>query len=131
MNKNLISIILFISIMFSLSCEKIEGEGGTSTISGKVYAYEYNKNGELVDQYYAADQDVYIIYGENSDTYDDKFATSYDGSFEFKYLQQGYYKIFVYSQCDTCSGEIEVISTEVNISENYKEYVLEDLVIKK
>lgn len=124
-------IITFVLSLIIISCEKIEGEGGTSSITGKVYVYEYNKDGELIDEYYAPDKDVYIIYGDSSDTYDDKFATSYDGSYKFEYLQLGFYKIFVYSQCDTCSGGVDVVSTEINISENYKEYLLEDLIIEK
>lgn len=131
MKFKITTLILFIGMIFTFSCEKFEGEGGTSTITGKIYVYDYNNDGELVDEYYALDEDVYIIYGVGSDTYDDKFATSYDGSYKFKYLQQGFYKIFVYSRCDTCSGGVEVVSTEVNITENYKEYILEDLIIKK
>jgi len=130
--KNKISF-LFIAIIliFGLSCKKIEGQGGTSSISGKIYLIDLNSHGDTLAQYYAADEDVYIIYGKNSNTYNDDFATSFDGSYKFEYLQKGFYKIFAYSKCDTCASEIEVVLKEIEITENYKEYVLDDLIIKK
>ena len=89
-------IIVFISGL--LSCTKEEGEGGNSTISGKVYVYNYNV--ELTNlrwEDYAPDIDVFIIYG-NDTVYSDNFKTNYDGSYRFRYLQQGTYTVFAYSK---------------------------------
>ena len=93
-----------ISICFLLifsSCKKQAGEGGTSFIKGKVYAKYYDKSFySLMDSAYAPDVDVYIIYG-NEPTYGNHQKTSYDGSYEFRFLQNGSYKIYTYSQDTT------------------------------
>ncbi|MDA8556711.1 hypothetical protein N9K77_00690 [bacterium] len=39
---------------------------------------------------------------EQNNTHDDDVNTSYDGTFEFKYLNKGNYEIFVYSDCVDC-----------------------------
>jgi hypothetical protein len=43
-----------------------------------------------------AGERVYIIYGNGTELGDD-VRTSYDGSFQFKYLTKGQYKVFVNS----------------------------------
>lgn len=111
------------------SCNKTEGGGGTSSIEGKVYVINLNAAGDTVGEYYAMDQDVFIIYGESNATYDDKFATSYDGSFVFNNLRIGKYTLFSYSKCDACPSGQEVISKTVEITENKQLISVEDLII--
>ena len=114
-----------------ISCNKEPGEGGTSTITGKVYRYEVNALGEILDEYYISDKDVYIIYGTEDQIYDNDFSTSYDGSYEFKGLRKGTYTIFTYSVCLTCPNEEEIISQTVEITENKQTIVLDDLITYK
>ena len=38
------------------------------------------------------------MYGDDNTTYDNDYKTSYDGSYEFKYLQKGTYKLYVYTE---------------------------------
>jgi len=85
------------------ACTKDAGEGGTSTITGKVTVYNYNDNAftYLEDTFPSVDEDVFIIYGDESTTFDDDVKTSYDGTYEFKYLQKGKYRIFAYSEDST------------------------------
>lgn len=86
-----------LAVISFFGCSKDEGVGGTSTIKGKVLKHDYDASFQtLVSTYPDAEQDVYIIYGDDHSTYDDNFKTSFDGSFEFKYLQKGKYKLFVY-----------------------------------
>ncbi|MES2285334.1 MAG: hypothetical protein V4547_06560 [Bacteroidota bacterium] len=96
--------LLLFSIGFLLlfnSCKKEAGEGGTSSIKGKVYAKYYNKNFTvLADSAYAPDIDIYIIYGDDF-SYGERKRTSYNGTYEFKFLQKGSYKIFAYSRDST------------------------------
>ena len=88
-------------LLFFSSCKKEAGQGGTATIKGKVYANYYDKNFYILKtSSYAPDVDVYIIYGGES-TFGDHQKTSYDGSYEFKYLRNGSYKIYSYSQDTT------------------------------
>ncbi|MDO9184596.1 MAG: hypothetical protein Q7W13_01195 [Bacteroidia bacterium] len=93
--------IYLLSIGFLLifnSCKKEAGEGGTSFIKGRVYAKYYNKNFTvLADSAYAPDIDIYIIYGDEF-SYGERKRTSYNGTYEFKYLQKGTYKIFAYTR---------------------------------
>jgi hypothetical protein len=84
--------------MLLAGCLKEPGTGGTATITGRVYAYDYNAEmTSLRTQYYAPDEDVYIIYGEDS-IFSDRTQTSYDGSYRFEYLRPGTYTLFAYSK---------------------------------
>lgn len=96
------SIILFSFV----GCKKDEGVGGTSTITGKVFVHDYDASFQVLSATYPkTEQDVYIIYGDGHSTYDDNYKTSYDGTFEFKYLQKGKYKLFVYVK-DTTGASV-------------------------
>lgn len=125
------NIGFFLAIIILASCEKPAGEGGTSTIKGKVYAREYNSNYTLLTaEYYAHKEDVYIIYEDDS-IYSDDFKTSYDGSYEFKYLRKGKYTIFAYSDDSTytsASGKVARM-VEVVITENKQEVEAETINI--
>lgn len=88
--------LLFL-VLFN-ACKKEEGIGGTSSITGKVLVRQYNDNFTVkTEQYYASDEEVFIIYGDE-DIYGDKVTTNYDGTFRFEYLREGNYKVFAYSE---------------------------------
>lgn len=92
-------LILFFSIIllcFSNACKKVEGPGGGATIKGFIQEQKYNALGNVIADYPAANQSVYLIYGTADQFYDDDIKTSYDGSFVFNYLQKGTYTLFVY-----------------------------------
>lgn len=110
--------ICFVALLLAslTACEKIEGEGGTSSIIGTVKTINVNGSGEEIATYPAADEDVYIIYGTDDNYYNDKISTSYDGSFKFSYLTPGDYSIFIYSECNTCPSGDEVIIKNISIS---------------
>ena len=125
---------IFLSALVALtivSCNKEPGEGGTSSIEGKVYRVETNSLGDTLDQYYAPDYDVYIIYGDEDLTYDDKFSTSYDGSFRFTNLTPGSYTVFAYTRCDLCGGGDTAVSKVIEITDKESQIELEDLVVFK
>lgn len=88
------------------SCEKPAGEGGRATIKGKIWIENYNTLGSWTGTYFlkgefaGADEDVYIIYGDDV-SYGDKVKSGPDGVFEFKYLRKGDYKIYVQSKDTT------------------------------
>ncbi|HBS85351.1 MAG: hypothetical protein A2W91_16215 [Bacteroidetes bacterium GWF2_38_335] len=132
MKVSAIKILIFSAIIILFqACKKDAGPGGTSKITGKVYVKEYNYNfTEVIGEHWAQDEDVFIVYDDNT-VYNDKFATSYDGTFEFKYLNKGKYTIFVYSK-DTTSlyptGDV-IVSREVEITENGQTINLDDIVI--
>lgn len=136
---NIISVLtLMTSGLFLTSCEKDAGEGGTSTIKGRVMVYDYDASFQArQDTYPAFKEDVYIIYGDDRSTYDDKFETSYDGTFEFNFLRKGKYKIFAYTK-DTTGASNGTYNdarpripsmVEVEITSNRSEVVTPDIII--
>ena len=129
--KSVLVPFLAICVLAFASCSKEPGKGGTSSISGKVKVYDVNGLGEIQEEYWAMDEDVFIVYGENDQTYDDKFACSYDGSYRFDYLTPGKYTLFVYSECDTCPDSKMVVKTVVDVLEKKTEYTAPNLVIYK
>ena len=110
--------LAFAGVLFLLqSCSKVEGPGGSSTITGKIHVERYDVAGNLINEYDAQDEDVYLIYGGEDTFYDDDVKTSYDGTFEFNYLQNGTYQLFVYQDCNTCASGKEAVITEVEITD--------------
>ena len=99
--KSILPLILVSFLMTGITaCKKDAGEGGTSTITGKITTYNFN-NLQFIccpDTFPAVDQDVFIIYGADKNTYDNDMKTTFDGTYEFKYLQKGKYRIFAYSK---------------------------------
>ena len=113
-----------------MSCKKGPGEGGTSSIKGKVYVKNYNGSGVLQSEYYDPEERVYLIFGDN-DFYGLDTRTSYDGSYEFHYLLKGSYTVFAYSDCDTCASQTMAIKVNADITKNHSEVELPDIVLKK
>ena len=126
-----LSIIL--PVVFFISCEKEPGEGGNSTITGKIYVREYNKDfSELKAEYYGADEDIYIIYGDGT-VPDDDLKTGPDGDFSFQYLRPGTYTLYAYSADSTglsASGTVPVYLT-VEITEKKQTVDAGTIVILK
>ena len=123
------SIILCFALCFAIvSCKKDAGEGGTSTITGKILKRDYNGTFPFFyEEFPAVEQDIYIIYGDEDNTYDNRTRCSYDGSFQFDYLRNGNYKVFVYSY-DTLSlpGDINTDTVIVRSVEITKKKSTED-----
>lgn len=119
--NNLIRILFYVMIVFLfVSCEKNPGEGGNATINGTVWVKDYNTTfTELIGEYAAMQEDVFIVYGDNVG-FDDKTETDYLGNYRFNYLRPGKYTIFVYSKdtaMQTVNGEVAILQ-EVEITES-------------
>jgi hypothetical protein len=136
MNTKILLLVMFLSLMSFTACEKGAGDGGTSTIRGKVWIREYNKTFTIqkTPDYLAQDLQVYIIYGDD-DIYSDNFKTNYDGMFEFKYLREGKYKVFVYSKDSTFdynnTSQMKVVSRDAEITSKNQTIVVPDMVVLK
>ena len=119
-----IRIFLFLFLPFLIigisGCEKDPGEGGTSSISGKVFAKDYNSTFTVLQgEYYAPDVWVYIVYGDEKD-YGDRIKTSYSGVYEFKYLRPGTYHIYAFSKDSTLQTNFSVpVVRDVTIEKQY------------
>ncbi|NUM51163.1 MAG: hypothetical protein HUU48_08610 [Flavobacteriales bacterium] len=93
----IVSILLFTTLAL-YACKKEAGTGGTNTITGKVFATDFNKEyTKIQGEYYIPDYRVYIVYGTENSMYDDDFDTDYNGAYEFNYLRKGTYTIYTYS----------------------------------
>ncbi len=132
------AILPFLLVLLIIAgCKKEEGIGGTSTIKGKVIVYKYDPPFDGIESIYpATDERVYIIYGEDGTAYDDDYNTSYDGSYEFKYLQKGKYRLFAYSSDSTgahtsgnLSGRKTPVFVNVEIKSNGSTVEVPDLII--
>ncbi|MFM7767748.1 MAG: hypothetical protein ACKO9S_07825 [Bacteroidota bacterium] len=119
--------VAFLSFSISLlpSCEKGPGEGGTSSIVGSVEVDDF-QNGEI---YPGVDENVYLIYGDDV-TYSERIKSSFDGRFEFKYLREGSYTVYVYSDTLTSSGTTAV-KKSIEITSRKQEVSAGTLQIKK
>ena len=121
-------IFLFFAVIIgSVACEKEEGEGGNSSISGKVFVRDLTSDGVLNSEYYASKYDVYIVYGD-SPVFNDKTETHYDGTYLFDFLYPGSYQIYAYSDCGSCIEGIEPVIINASLSED-QDLVLQDLVV--
>lgn len=131
-------VFLIAVIVFFISCEKPEGEGGTSVINGKViyFTTSYNAQTSSMDTTYypKAGKDIYIIYSENEDNiFNDKTETDWNGNFHFQYLRKGDYTVYTYVD-SVVVNEITYdfpVFKHLNISTNNSEITLEDFVIQK
>ncbi|MDF1673278.1 MAG: hypothetical protein P1U41_07210 [Vicingaceae bacterium] len=102
--------------MSLFSCSKEEGEGGRSSISGKVHMTDVTGGNQ--GEYDAPDYDVYIIYGDQDDIYDDDMKTNYDGTFEFKNLREGKYKVYAYTSDPSKTSGISPVFKSIEIGKN-------------
>ena len=86
-----------VAIFLFTACQKVEGQGGSSAIIGKITVNNYNVGGSILEGVYpGSDEKVYICDGEGNTIPSDDVNASYDGTFEFKYLQPGKYTLYVY-----------------------------------
>lgn len=123
------------------SCSKPAGEGGRATIKGKIWVENYNALNSMSDIYFlkgeyaGADEDVYIIYGDDV-SYGNKVKSGPDGVFEFKYLRKGDYRIYVKSKDTTRASYfygsgIKTVDVSVTIGDKKETVETENLTIYK
>jgi hypothetical protein len=126
--KNIIYCLIGLAFVFS-SCEKEVGEGGTATIKGKVFGYDINNSGIVLDSAFVGDYRVYLSYGDNEWADKDE-RTSYTGDYAFRGLQKGRYKVFVFSKCVTCAFEQTVLVQYAEVTKNGETIVMPLFKIK-
>lgn len=138
--RNILKVaIILLSAYLFCGCEKDEGEGGRSSISGKVieqdmFSFAYPDSVRF--EYPVGDERVYIIYGDETEVYDDDMRTDFNGRYHFRYLRKGTYTIFTYSECNIIydegcqeSGGVLPVIQQVELGKN-EDLVLDDIVIQ-
>lgn len=125
-----LGVSILLALLNCLGCRKDPGEGGNSTIRGVLYSENVygNTQGTVSPDDFEPDENVFISYGSKS-TYDDNYKTSYDGSFEFKYLRPGTYQVFSYSIDPATKAKVPVVKT-ITLKSNEIQ-TIPDLIIKK
>lgn len=128
-----LALFLLISVQ---SCKKEAGEGGSASITGTIKIQNYNQvtHATIGSPYAASHEDVYIIYGEDGTTFHDKTETSFDGSFAFRFLRKGKYKIFAYSDIvpkPASGADEEAVVIEVEITDKKGEVAIPEITLKK
>jgi hypothetical protein len=123
-------LVLFMLPFLAGSCEKEPGPGGKSTLYGKVLVKDYNATFTVLQEtYYAPEVWVYLVYGDDRD-YGDRIQTGYDGTWEFKYLRPGNYKVYALSKDSTLLTNAPVpVIREVVVPDKKQEIEVPDLVI--
>lgn len=114
MHKRLFLTLTLGAAVLAGSCSKDEGEGGTASISGRVYLVQHNDDNYLLetDTMVAAKEDVFIVYGNDGYVGDD-VETGADGCYRFRYLNAGTYTVFAYSTLQT--GEKVAVARTVKV----------------
>ena len=119
--KKHIALYFILATIFLSSCISDEGQGGISVVEGYVFTVfhpDNNFNFET-DTFPAAKEDIYIVYG-NESIYGDKMETGYDGFYRFRYLTQGNYKLYAYTNLSDTKLEAVVDSVTVGYGETKK-----------
>jgi hypothetical protein len=117
-----ITILLGLTLLFSNACKKSEGKGGQASIKGILFSKSvYNANSASRPE---IDEDVYIVYG-NGTTQSDKIKTSGDGSFEFRFLQPGNYKLYAFGLDTSNPKASSVIAYYKEVKINSRKEVVE------
>lgn len=112
-----LSTIVLIALFF-FGCSKAPGIGGKATIKGKLIGSFYSDKALTMFSGFAAlgDERVYLVYGNEKTQFDDDVRTTYDGTFEFKYLRPGKYVVFMYENCYPCASLQKEKLMEVEIT---------------
>ena len=123
---------LALTLMLGISSCTKEGPGGNGTITGKVTVHLFDKDFRVMQgSYPAPDEDVYITYGTGDDVSDDT-KTGPDGTFQFRFLNKGTYKVFAYSE-DPLSfpSGIKTVEKEISLPSGKSKADAGELIIYK
>lgn len=107
----------FLTITNNLTGYVTDADNATSKLVVDVITQ--GRNQTTIQQGAFADEDVYIIYGNEDEIYDDNVKTNFDGSFEFNNLRKGKYKLFAYSKDKSNISEpLTPVFVEIEIGGN-------------
>jgi hypothetical protein len=124
------ALIFIFMLSLLMACKKEPGKGGRAAIKGVLYSKSVGNVNSVARPELEAD--VYIIYGEDN-TYSDRVRTSGDGSFTFKFLQPGNYKLYAFGLDPAFPNGNSLIAfyKEVKVGSNKAIVEVTDFVIYK
>lgn len=108
---------------------------GSASIKGKVFLINYLNSSSypnliVKDITLAQDHEVYLIYGKHP-SYDERIRTNYDGTFTFRNLIKGKYKIYLYSEDIRGGTQDIVILKEIEIVNEFDVINLGDIYVEQ
>lgn len=101
MKKLFLSASILFGLFLLFGCNQDEGLGGSFSIEGYVFKIvHYDDNLTFrKDTFPAAKEDVFLIFGNNSNEYfGDDVETDNNGFFRFNYLRPGNYQVYAFSE---------------------------------
>ena len=123
-------LLFFAAGLALIGCDKSEGTGGTSSISGKVFSINFKDENALnPDTTLALEEDVYIRYGNDSEIAD-KCVTDENGEYHFEYLRPGDYTIITYAKVEESDRDTAIIR-KIEIKDKKSDVRVEDIYINK
>ncbi len=102
-------------LAFGLLAACDPGPGGTASISGQVVLREYDVFGNLFREYPAADERVYLVFGDQT-VIGEETRTHFSGRYTFPFLRKGRYTVYGYQDCGACPGGEEAVILELEIA---------------
>jgi hypothetical protein len=134
--KSTAALLLILTVFIFASCKKEAGDGGNSSIQGKIsreIRVVLDNPATAIGTFPAADEDVYIIYGDHVSP-DDRVQTNYNGEYEFLYLRPGKYTVYAFS-ADTNSVAVPwdedhmTVLQELEITDGEQTIVAADMTL--
>jgi hypothetical protein len=134
--KRTTAFFTILAVFIFSSCKKEAGDGGNSSIKGKIsrqIRVVLNNPSTAIGTFPAADEDVYIIYGDHVSP-DDRVQTNYNGEYEFLYLRPGKYTVYAFS-ADTNSVAVPwdedhmTVLQELEITDGEQTIVAADMTL--
>lgn len=121
-------IFTFIALV-AVSCKKDPGKGGKATLYGQVEAKFYcDENGQLLELSGAAEQRIYLSYGNNTH-FDDDTRANENGLYSFSYLNPGEYTLTTFSECRSCPSGTVTVKQTIEIGKKDKDIELPKFTI--
>jgi hypothetical protein len=134
--KRITAFLVILTVFVFVSCKKEAGDGGNSSIKGKItreLRVVLSNPATAVGMFPAADEDVFIIYGDHVSP-DDRVQTNYNGEYEFLYLRPGKYTVYAFS-ADTNSVAVPwdedhmTVLQELEITDGEQTIVASDMTL--
>jgi hypothetical protein len=133
--KNIYAFALALVALTFSSCTKEAGEGGMASIRGKIYKefrLVVTNPATVQNTVPAADAEVYIVYGDHVSP-DDRVMTNARGEYEFMFLREGKYTVYVFSKDTSGSGNVDPdkmeVAQEVEITDRKGTTVAKEMTI--
>jgi hypothetical protein len=115
-----------------LATKNLDYNDGAGSIRGLLVELEYTTVPPIVvsASYNKPNENVYIVYG-NDPTYFDRVDTDGSGVFQFTGLLKGTYRLYAFSDCESCPSGTEEKGALATISTNGEAVDLGTITIEK